>query len=130
MAIAPATRARFQATVACAGTLLLWWRHGGPLTATLTLLAAALASLAWLSPPRYTPVQRILDRLTHALLAAFSWLVLAVVYFGLFAPVRLGLALTGRDPLRRPPQTRTSARPATYLQPLPPPAARHFERQF
>ena len=130
MAIAPATRARLQATLACVGTLLLWWHRGGPVAAALALLAAALALPAWLSPPRYAPVQRIPDRLTHGLLAAFSWLVLAVVYFGLFAPVRLGLALTGRDPLPRPARPHTSARPASYLQPLPAPVARSFERQF
>lgn len=126
MALAPATRARLQASVACAASLVLYWRRGGAVSLTLAAVLTALAAVAWLSPAHYRPVQRLLDRIVDGLLAGLTWVVLGAVYFGLFVPLRLGRALLGRDPLglRRDPST------TTFLRPIAPRASTHFERQF
>jgi hypothetical protein len=119
-------RARLQATLAAAGGSLLWWRYGGPAFAGLAGLVCTLALLAWLAPTRYAPVQRGFDFVTRALLAALTWFVLGVVYFGVFAPLRVWRAVTRHDPL----QQRADPVASSYLQPLPPTASGHYDRQF
>jgi hypothetical protein len=126
MAHSPAARARWQATLAGIGTLLLWWRIGGGWPAVAAGVAGALALLAWLSPAHYAPVQRVLDRMLHAVLAGLTWFLLAVIYFGIFMPLRGWRALTGTDPLQRRPDPAAK----TYFRPLPPAAAGRFDRQF
>jgi len=126
MALAPARRARLQATAALAGSLVLLWRLRGPVSLALACVLGLLAVLAWLAPSSYAPVQRTLDRLTHALLAALTWCLLGLVYFGLFAPLRLARTLARRDPL----QLRRDPAAPTFLRPLAPRSADHFERQF
>ncbi len=119
-------RARLQATLACAGTLLLWWRVGGTIPAVLAGVAGSLALLAWTNPPHYAPVQRVFDRVLHVLLAGLTWLLLAVIYFFLFTPLRLWRGLTGHDPLQR----HVDPAATTYLRPLPPAVPGRFDRQF
>jgi hypothetical protein len=127
MALAPTTRARLQATLACLGCLILAWRSENIAMPILAGVMAVLAATAWLVPPRYAPIQRVLDRVVHALLAGFTWLVLALVYFGLFTPLRIWRTIRHQDPL----QLRRPKRPvATYLRPLAPAGARRFDRQF
>jgi len=126
MALAPHRRARLQATAACAGTLFIWWRLGGVIPGVVAGVAGCFALLAWVSPPRYAPVQRGLDRVLHVLLTGLTWLLLALIYLGVFAPLRLWRALTGQDPLRR----RADPAATTYLRPLPPAAPGRFDRQF
>jgi hypothetical protein len=125
MPLAPANRARLQATAACVGTLALWTWRGGAAPATLAGIMAALAVLAWVAPARYAPVQRVLDRGIHLLLAGITWTLLGLVYFLVFTPLRFLRGLTGRDPLARQPDPAA----ASYLQPLPP-GPRRFDRQF
>ena len=126
MALAPVTRARLQATLAAAAAGLLWSRTRHPGPAVLAGVLSTLALVAWLAPARYAPVQRVLDRLLQLLLGGLTWLVLGLVYFGFFTPLRICGALLRRDPLRlRPAPAATS-----YLQPLSPDATRRFDRQF
>jgi hypothetical protein len=124
MPLAPASRARLQATFACGVTLALWLWRGGVIHATLAGIAAALALLAWSSPARYAPVQRLLDRFVHLLLTAITWFLLGLVYLLVFTPLRAFRALTGQDKLDR-----TVDRAATtYLR--TPRAPSPFDRQF
>lgn len=123
------TRARLQATLAVLMTTLLWWYHRGPVSAALAAVATLLASLAWLSPSHHAPFQRLLDRSARLLVAGFSWLALALVYFGVFTPLRWVRACVGRPLLTLRPNRQPGAA-ATYLQPLPPRPRQHFERQF
>ena len=126
MPLAPVPRARLQATLACAGTLALWFWRGGPVPAVLAGVMTALAVLAWVSPARYAPVQRGLDRGVHLLLAGLTWFLLGLVWLLVFTPLRAFRTLTGNDPLRR-----TFDRTAdTYLQPPPAGASGRFDRQF
>jgi hypothetical protein len=122
----PPSRARWQTTAAFAGAALLGWRHPGAVTFGLAAVALALAALAWIAPDRYRPVQRLLDRATDALLAALTWVLLGLVYLGVFTPLRPIRRLLRRDPLggRRAPAGES------YLTPLPPGATGRFDRQF
>ena len=125
MPLASVPRARLQATLACAGTFALWAWRGGVLPATLAGLAAALALVAWMSPARYAPVQRALDRGVHLLLTGLTWLLLGMVYLFVFTPLRVFRVLTGSDPLQR-----SFDRSATsYLRP-PAGSSGRFDRQF
>jgi len=58
--------------------------------------------------------------------AGFSWLLLGLMYFCVFTPMRLVGALCGRDPLCLKPDRAV----ATYLRKLPPASAGRFGRQF
>jgi len=120
------TRARLQATLSFAGGLVLWWRFGGVYLIVLVGLLAALALLAGVSPARHAPVQRVFDVVTRVLVAGFSWLLLGLMYFCVFTPMRLVGALWGHDPLRLKPDRSA----ATYLRELPPAPAGRFGRQF
>ena len=124
MPLAPAARARLQASCTLAGTTALWLWRGGLVLAALAGIAAGLALLAWLYPPGYAPVQRTLDRVLHALLTAITWLLLGIIYLLVFTPLRFFRAMAGRDALQRSPD-RTAA---SYLQPAPPPS--RLDRQF
>jgi hypothetical protein len=126
MPLAPANRARLHAVLACTGIVIVWWRFPSPLTWAMLALASVLALIACFAPGAYVPIQRGLDAFTRMLLMAVTWALLAVVYFGLFTPLRIWRLLIGKDPLNlgRSPLSRTPS----YLQPSP--AASRFERQF
>lgn len=126
MALSPVTRARWQASLAWGGTLVLWWRIGGILPAMAAGATGSLALLAWVSPPHFAPIQRGLDRMLHAMLTSLTWVLLALIYLGLFTPLRGWRALTRRDPL----QLRSDPTASSYLQSLPPAAPGRFDRQF
>jgi len=120
------TRARLQATVACVVTFVLWQWRGGSLPASLAILAATLALLAWIFPAYYAPISRALDQLAHAILIVFTWTILGLVYFGIFVPMRLWRELSGNDPLRR----RFDPHATSYLSTLPANSPPRFDRQF
>lgn len=126
MALTPATRARLQATLACAGAAFAWWRFGGIWPVALFAVLGLFALLAWASPRHYAPIQRGLDRVVNGFLAVVTWVVLGAVYFGLFTPWRLWRTLTKNDPLDR----RRDPTAASYLRPLPPAATGRYDRQF
>lgn len=126
MALAPMSRARLQATLACAGACVLLAMRGGVGPAIAAGFTGTLALLAWLMPRAYAPVQWSLDRVLHLALTAFTWLLLGLLYLLVFTPLRLWRALFGRDPLQR----QSDPRAITYLQPIPPAAANRFDRQF
>lgn len=86
----------------------------------------SLALMAWISPPHFAPIQRALDRALHAVLAGLTWLLLGLIYLGLFTPLRAWRALVRRDAL----QLRRDPAATTYFRPLPPPPPGHFDRQF
>jgi hypothetical protein len=63
---------------------------------------------------------------THALLTTLSWILLALVYFGLFTPLRLWRGLIGKDPLQLYAHPRADI--TSFLQPSA--RAARFDRQF
>ena len=103
----------------------LHWRTPGSLG--LLLLATTLLLLALLSPRAFAPVQRALETIGRLVATGFTWLILLLLFVGIFVPARLALALLGRDPLHRRPDPHR----ATYWEPLPPTAGLgHFRRQY
>ncbi|HEX2854093.1 MAG TPA: hypothetical protein VHO24_12715 [Opitutaceae bacterium] len=121
----PIVRGQLQATLAAIIASTLWWHFRSVTSASLAILLVTLALVAWFAPRLYVPVQRTLDRFARGVLAVFTWLVLGLIYFGVFTPVRLWRAVTRHDPLRLRISNQES-----YFQPLPPPGPRRFDRQF
>ncbi|HEY0944417.1 MAG TPA: hypothetical protein VGD81_04090 [Opitutaceae bacterium] len=119
-------RSRVHATLAFAVALALWLWRGGPFLAAVAIVTAALVLLAWVAPGTYAPIARGLDRVAHRFGAGVTWLVLVIVYLGVFTPLRLWRTLAGTDPL----QLRPRPGAASYLQPLPPARPERFDRQF
>jgi len=117
---------RLQATIACLGGLVVWWRFGGVFPAGLAGVFSSLALLAWVAPARYAPVQRVFDFVIRQVVGGFSWALMAFVYLGVFTPVRLAWSLIGRDPL----QCKADPTAITYFQPLPSVAPGRFKRLF
>jgi len=126
MALAPTSRARLQAMLACVGIAFVCWHTRAPLAYVAAALVAFGAALAWLTPRRYAPVQHALDRLTQALLAGLTWVLLGFVYFGLFTPLRALGGLLRRDPL----EESVTANDDSFLRPLLPVHPERFRRQF
>ncbi len=122
----PLTRSRVQASVALLVATGVWLWLGGFVPAIALGLTALLAGLAWVSPTAYAPVHQLLERAGRGLAVAVSWILLAAAYAGLFVPLRLWRALTGRDQLGLRPDVRAE----TYLRPLPRPRPGRFERMF
>lgn len=126
MAHPPISRARWQASLAFAGSLIVWWRFRGVLPVALVVFTTVFAVLAWLAPQRYAPVQRGLDFVTRAIVSGFSWVALSLVYFGLFTPLRIARSIVGRDPLK----LKLDPAASSYLQALPTNTRPRFDRQF
>lgn len=124
------SRMRLQASIACVGGLVLWWRFGGVFSAAVAGVFASLALLAWTAPARYVPVQHGFDFLTRWLVSGFSWAMLGLVYFCVFTPLRLIGTLVGRDPLKSKRPSAELGSATTFLQPMPPVMPGRFDRQF
>lgn len=120
------SRPRLQASLAALLAGILWLWLGGIVPAVAFGLAAALALLAWAAPGAHAPVHRLLERAGRGIAVASSWILLAIAYAGLFVPMRLWRALTGRDPLGLRPDPRRE----TYLRPLPPARPDRFGRMY
>jgi hypothetical protein len=126
MSLPPVSRARLQATLAAVIALGLWLWLRGLFATCVLLVAASIAVLAWLAPRAHAPVQRVLDRAAHGLAVGVSWALLAVVYVGMFVPMRAWRALTGHDPLG----LRRDLRAESYLCALPPARPERFRRMY
>ncbi len=119
-------RMRLQAMAACVGGLVLWWRFGGAAFAVLEGLLLIAALLAWVLPERYRPLQRVLDLFANGLVVGVSWLLLGLVYFGIFTPLKWLCVLAGRDPLR----VRRRPVEGSYLLPLSSSPSESYKRQY
>ncbi len=108
-------------------TTLGWWRWRTPLSLGLLLFAGTLLALALFAPRAFAPIQAVLERLGRLIAAAFTWIILGLVFLLIFVPGRLLLAVLRRDPLQRQPDPRRT----TYWEPLrPSPGPSHFRRQY
>lgn len=87
------------AASAALGAALAWWHWGGLPLALLATAAGLLLLIAVVAPRIYQPVFKVLDRAVQGVLAAFTWFLLGLVYFGLFTPLGSLLRLFGRNPL-------------------------------
>ena len=77
-------------------------KHEWPTGLTLLWAVAVLAALPWLFVPRIAkPVFLALSYATFPIGWVVSHVLLAIIYYGLFAPIGLGMRLLGHDPLHR-----------------------------
>ena len=125
MPLSSANRSRLQATVGCVVTGLVWWRTRAPAFAAVWALAIGLLALACFDPRRYEPVQRLFRMLGRIVTAAVTWLILGLVYFLVFTPMRLWNRMLGRDPLG----SRRSTN-ASFLHEFPAKTLGRFGRQY
>jgi hypothetical protein len=126
MAIARLSSARLQATLGSMISAALWYWQRNTLTATVAVIMGVLGVLAWLSPRTYAPLQRGMEQLARAITMSLTWLLLALVYFGLFTPLHFWRRVRRVDPLGLRPDPNLDS----YLQPLPGAAPDRFDRQF
>ncbi len=125
MPLPSSLRVRLEATVAGVVSLSLWLLTRHVWAAITAAVFSLLALLAWFLPRWHAPVHRLLQRGARAVAVGFSWFVLALVYFGVFTPIRCWRALRGHAALALGPDSTQ----ATYLADLPRSAPR-FDRQF
>lgn len=119
--------------VAIGAAALVWrgWRRTGawPLAPSLVVgFSLALLVLAFAAPRLHAPVQRALETVGRWIAQGFTWLVLLLVFTGVFVPGRVVQWIARADPLGR----RRSGAAGTYWRvlPAPPAAAERFRRQF
>jgi hypothetical protein len=120
------SRSRLQASCAFVGSIFLCWRFRAPWTFAIVAIATTFGLIAWLCPRHYLRIQRGFDFLTDRLLAGLTWLILALVYFGVFAPIRLWRALRRHDPL----DLRMAPGANTYLHAVREMTPGRFDQQF
>lgn len=125
MALTAANRSRLHATLACTITGLLWWRTRGITFAVIWIVALILLALACFNPRGYAPVQRLLDSFARILSATVTWVVLGLVYFLVFTPLRVWNRMLGRDPLHV-----RGPRKSSFLQNVSANSFGRFERQY
>lgn len=87
-----------------------------PITVVLASLGLLSGVLAFVRPTANRPLFVALSVITYPIGVVVSVVVLAVLFFGLFAPLGLFFRLVGRDALRR----RRDPSATTYWTPAPP----------
>jgi hypothetical protein len=102
--LSPAEGRRFGLTVGAAFLVLggvFWWRQREASATVALALGGALLLAGILTPSRLGPVRRAWLGLGAALSRITTPVFLAVVYFGVIAPVGLVLRASGKNPLTR-----------------------------
>jgi hypothetical protein len=110
---------------AAVGCLVLWavavWRfllRGEVLLADiLFVLGFALALTGYAGPRLIRPIYVVMTVVTFPIGWVMSWVLLGLVYYGLFTPFAVVFRLIGRDPLGR----RGPSSADTYWKPKPAP---------
>jgi hypothetical protein len=107
--------------------LIAWWKFGAPIWVLWTLVGVGVATLAAsrVDPRLVRPVYVGLMVVAAPIGLAISYLLMVLIYYGLFVPVGVVFRLAGRDPLNKHPDpkvpsywhVRGAARPpASYLR--------------
>lgn len=108
------------------GAMLRWRWHLPAASVAMWALAAATTVAYYLAPAIQKPLYLGWMYATLPIGLAVSYVVLAVIYFGVLMPIGLMMRLAGGDPLRR--QLDRGA--ATYWTPHQPAAMQRYFRQF
>ncbi len=110
----------------CVVSGLIWRVHGGAVPRGIFVATVLLAVLALVAPRLYAPVQWALEGFGRAVARGVTWVVLGLLFVGVFIPGRLLLALRRKDPL----QLRRPAVDSYWELPRPSRGAESFDRQF
>lgn len=90
------------------------------------ILGAVVCVLGWVFPRAVWPIYVVLVTLALPIGLALSWILIPLIYYGVFTPVALGLKLLGKDPLDR-----SFGRGDSYWIKRPsPPAAGQYYKQY
>ena len=95
-------RVLLQCTVTAAiATLLTWWLGRYRLGLFLYCLSAVILICGFLAPKAFDALERLGQKLAHAVALALTWILLVPFFYLCFAPARLILTLAGKDPMHR-----------------------------
>ncbi len=91
------------ATVAIARWAVAWWRQGTcpPFPYAFLSIPVLLLFLGVFFPKRLEPLFRLVQRVSHALGIATTYLLLTLAFMTLIVPARLWMRLFLKDPLNR-----------------------------
>lgn len=82
-------------------TLFTLWLGRYRLGLFLYCLSAVLLICGFLAPKAFDALERLGQKLAHIVALALTWSLLAPFFYLCFAPARLILKLTGKDPMQR-----------------------------
>ena len=115
------------ALTAAIATLLTLWLGRYRLGLFLYCLCAVILICGFLAPKAFETMERFGQKLAHAVALTLTWLLLMPFFYLCFAPARLILKLTGKDPLHR----RFEANHSSYwMDHKPPTAPQPYTRQY
>jgi hypothetical protein len=77
------------------------WTGRSTLGVAFAVASMAVLLVAWLTPKWLRPLNRAWMKFGAALHVVVNPIVLGAIYFGVIAPVAIGMRLGGRDALRR-----------------------------
>lgn len=109
---------QFAAVALVAFPLAAWWWHAATAGWSLAGFGMAWAVLGLIHPLAIRPLYLALSAVALPIGWVLGEILLALVYYGLFAPLGLAMRLAGRDPLQR----RLAPEAETYWQPKKQPA--------
>ena len=89
------------AIMAAVATLLTWWLGRYRLGLFLYCFSAVILVCGFLAPKAFDAMERLVQKLAQTLALALTWTLLMPFFYLCFAPARLILKLTGKDPMHR-----------------------------
>jgi len=121
-------RVLLQGAVAAAiATLLTWWLGRYRLGLCLYCFSAVILICGFLAPKAFETMERLGQKLAQTIALALTWLLLMPFFYLCFAPARLILMLTGKDPLHRRFEPKRSS---YWMDHKPPAAPQPYTRQY
>lgn len=82
-------------------TFLTWWLGRYRLGLFLYCLSAVILICGFLAPKAFDALERLGQKLAHAVALALTWILLMPFFYLCFTPARLILKLMGKDPMQR-----------------------------
>jgi len=121
-------RALLQCAVTAAiATLLTLWLGRYRLGLFLYCLGAVILTCGFLAPKAFDALERMGQKLAHAVALALTWILLVPFFYLCFAPARLILALMGHDPMQRRFERNRSS---YWMDHKPPTSPQPYTRQY
>jgi hypothetical protein len=106
---------------------LLFWKSGARISGTLLALAAlSISAIGWTVPEALRPLHAVWMAVVFPVGWIVSHVLLAAVFFLLFAPIALLLRAAGADPLQLRPKREAGSYWKQHAP--PPPVARYFRQ--
>jgi len=115
------------AITAAIATLLTWWLGRYRLGLFLYCFSAVILVCGFLAPKAFGTMERLGQKLAQAVALALTWILLAPFFYLCFAPARLILKLTGKDPMHRRLEPKRSS---YWVDHKPPAAPQPYTRQY